>query len=290
MGPFKKKPIFLLVLWGAALLAVCALLFFLLSPLQIAVLEPKGWIGEQQKDLLLFSTWIMLIVVLPVFVITVWVVWKYREGKNHTGYAPDWNHSTLLEAIWWGAPFVIITVLSFVTYQSCHRLDPFKPLVSDKKPLTIQVIALQWKWLFLYPEQNIATVNFVQFPEKVPLNFELTGDAPMNSFWIPQLGGQIYAMAGMKTKLHLIADHQGEFRGSSAHLSGEGFAGMVFKAKASSEEEFSSWVSSVRGNSPNFTMQDYEELAKPSSYLPASSYRLAAPNLYDEVVMRYMQP
>lgn len=291
MGLFRKKKLFLLaLLWGIALVFTGLLLAYVLAPLDIAVLHPKGWVGREQRDLLVIATLLMLLVVLPVFAITVWVVWKYRDGQKGAAYMPEWNHSTLLETIWWGAPFAIIAVLSVLTYKGCHKLDPFKPLVSDKKPLTIQVIALQWKWLFLYPEYGIATVNFLQFPEKVPLRFEITGDAPMNSFWIPDLGGQIYSMAGMKTKLHLIADRQGDFRGSSAHLSGEGFAGMVFTARSSSEEAFFAWVDSVKSQGSPFTLQTYEELTRPSSYLPAAVYQLEVPDLYERVVMRYMHP
>ena len=159
-------------------------------------------------------------------------------------HAPDWEHNYIAEYCWWGVPIVIIVILAVTTWKSSHDLNPFKPIESEKKPLAIQVVALHWKWLFIYPEQGIATVNFVQFPEKTPINFEITSDAPMNSFWIPQLGGQIYAMPAMRSKLHLIANEIGSFRGVSANISGKGFAGMTFTAKSSSEEDFDAWVQS----------------------------------------------
>jgi cytochrome o ubiquinol oxidase subunit 2 len=159
-------------------------------------------------------------------------------------------------------------------------------LESNTKPLKIQVVALQWKWLFIYPEQGIATVNFVQFPEQTPINFEITADAPMNSFWIPQLGGQIYAMPGMVAKLHLIADKEGSYRGSSANLSGKGFAGMKFIAKSSSEADFEAWVDSVRQSGPI----DYTKVAEPSEYAPAAFYSLSDDNLFNQIVMKYMVP
>lgn len=178
-------------------------------------------------------------------------------------------------------------MLGVITWKGCVELDPFRPLEMNKKPLKIQVIALQWKWLFIYPEQKIATVNFFQFPEQTPINFDVTADAPMNSFWIPELGGQIYAMPGMNSKLHLMADREGSFRGSSANLSGTGFSGMRFIAKASSDADFNTWVESVKQSNQSL---DYDQLVKPSSYVPEAFYLLADENLYDQVVMKYMIP
>ena len=199
----------------------------------MAVLDPKGFIAFEERDLLYITALLMLTVVVPVLVLAVVICWKYRAGNKKAKYEPEWDKSWALELVWWGFPCIIVALLSVLTVKSCLDLDPFKPLESDVKPLKIQVVALQWKWLFIYPEQKIATINFVQFPEKTPINFELTADAPMNSFWIPQLGGQIYAMPGMSTKLHLIANEAGSYRGSSSNISGNGFAGMIFTAKKS---------------------------------------------------------
>src|SRR3989344_8743312 len=223
----------LLALFILLLVGITILVAVLLGGGTIAVLNPKGIVATQERNLIIFALLLSLTVVIPVFILTFAIAWKFREGREEK-YEPDWDHNKWLEFVWWAVPAAIILVLAAVTWTSTHQLDPFKPLSSSTQPITIQVVALQWKWLFIYPEQNIATVNFVQFPARTPINFELTADAPMNSFWIPQLSGQIYAMAGHKTQLHLMADETGEFAGSAAEISGRGFAGMKFSAKATS--------------------------------------------------------
>jgi len=172
----------------------------------IAVLNPQGFIANKERGLIVTITLLMLIVVIPVFALTFAIAWKYREGNTAARYSPEWDHNRWVEAVWWAVPLVLITVISMISWSSSHELDPFRPLRSANPPITIQVVALQWKWLFIYPDQNIATVNFVQFPANTPVDFQITSDAPMNSFWIPQLGGQIYAMAGMSTQLHLMEE------------------------------------------------------------------------------------
>jgi cytochrome o ubiquinol oxidase subunit 2 len=185
---------------------------------------------------------------------------------------------------------VIIVILAVITWRSSHELNPFRPLRADKPAITIQAIALDWKWLFIYPEHGIATVNFIQFPVKTPINFEITSDAPMNSFWIPALGGQIYAMPAMRSKLHLIADEIGDYRGASANISGKGFAGMKFTAKATHEEEFEKWAETVRQSPIHLDLNQYNELLVPSEYNPISYYSLLEPNLFEQVLMKYMAP
>lgn len=282
----NKKYLFSLYAFILAVAASLGLVFLFRD--QIALLNPKGLIAEKQSHLMLISTLLMLIVVIPVFLLTIFISIKYRAGNKKAAYTPDWDHSYLAESVWWGFPCVIIAILSFIAWKSSHELDPYKPLESDKKPLTIQVVALQWKWLFLYPEQKIATLNFIQFPKDTPINFEITADAPMNSFWIPELGGQIYAMPGMKTKLHLIADTVGEFRGSSANLSGVGFSSMVFTAKASTEEDFESWLKNIEAGS-TLDVSEYNELAKPSVNMPKSFYKLNNDDLFNWIVMKPMK-
>ena len=272
----------ILILLGLGLLAM--LVFYSKGS---AVLSPKGMIASKQRELLLITTLLMLIVVIPVFIITSIFCWKYRADHPKAKYTPNWGDNVLAECIWWGLPFIIIIVLSVITWRSCHELDPFKPIETDRKPITIQVVALQWKWLFIYPEQKIATVNFIQFPEQVPIDFEITAEAPMNSFWIPQLGGQVYAMSGMKTQLHLIANEVGTFRGSSANLSGKGFAGMHFMAKASTEEEFDEWVQSVKESSSQLTLDVYGKLVEPSENNPVVTYVLEQEDLFDQILMKY---
>lgn len=254
----------------------------------IAMLNPKGIIALKERDLMLISTLLMLIVVIPVFILTICICLEYRASNKKAEYRPDWNHSVLAETVWWGFPLAIVAGLSIVAWETSHELDPFRPLESTVKPVTIQVVALQWKWLFIYPEQEIATVNFIQFPEKTPINFQISADAPMNSFWIPQLAGQIYAMPGMKTKLHIIADEVGSYMGSSANISGAGFSGMTFTAKASSEEDFKKWVDTVKQSENSLDLDQYKIIAEPSEYSPVASYVLKKKDLFDWIVMKPM--
>jgi cytochrome o ubiquinol oxidase subunit 2 len=275
---------------GLVIVSAVAGFALLLHGHPIAVLNPSGPIAKQELDLLVTATLLMLIVVVPVFVLTFMIAWKYRATNTKATYAPDWDHSRIAETTWWAVPFLLILVLSVITWRSSHDLDPFKPLASAKAPVTIQVVALQWKWLFIYPEQRIATVNFVQLPVDTPVNFVITSDAPMNSFWIPQLGGQIYAMAGMSTRLHLMATATGSYNGSSANLSGRGFSGMKFIAKASTQTDFDTWVSTVKKSPQVLDAAQYTKLALPSENNTASAYSLAQADLYDGVVMKYMKP
>lgn len=274
------------------LLAVTAILAAILYPYgaDSAVLNPKGIIALKERDLIIVATLLMLVVVVPVLLLAFFVCLKYRASNKKAVYNPYWDHSLLAESIWWGFPCVIILVLSFITWKSSHELDPFRPIESTVKPLKIQAVALQWKWLFIYPEQKIASVNFFQFPEQTPIHFEITADAPMNSFWIPQLSGQIYAMPGMKTQLHVMADEAGSFRGSSANLSGEGFAGMTFIAKSSSQTDFDQWVQAVKQSTHTLGLDEYHVLARPSAYQPESFYLLKDEDLYDQIMMKYTMP
>jgi cytochrome o ubiquinol oxidase subunit 2 len=279
------------VIFFSILTVICLAVIVLLQiGSNVEVLNPKGLIAEKEKSLLIFCTWMMLIVVIPVYILVFTVSWKYRASNHKAKYAPENDHSLLAETIWWGVPFIIVIVLSVATWKKSHELDPFKPLVSDLEPIEIQVISLDWKWLFIYPEQNIATVNFIQFPEKTPLKFRITSDAPMNSFWIPQLGSQIYAMAGMETKLNLIANEVGEFRGLSSNLSGLGFSGMRFVAKSSTQEEFEQWVNSTKSSGKSLGTAEYAELSKPSMNNPPTFYSLENKDLFKEVIRKYMPP
>lgn len=270
--------------------AVIGLSFHYLGTHNIAVLNPKGMIAAKQKQLFITTSLIMLIVVIPAIVLAFAFAWRYRHTNKNAKYTPEWAHNTLAEIIWWGVPFAIVVVLSFITYFSTHELNPFNPIVNGKKPLKIQVVALEWKWLFIYPEQGIATVNYVQIPEKTPIDFEITADAPMNSFWIPQLGGQIYAMPAMRTEMHLIADEPGEYRGSSSHISGKGFAGMHFVTKATSEQDFERWVSKARSSSKTLNAVTYKGLVVPSENNKPTLYVLGTKNLFDQIIDQYKAP
>ena len=277
---------------------IILLIFLVMQPLTIhyfrdyiAVLFPKGIIALEERNLLLIIQAIMLLVIIPVYVLTFVFSWKYRANNPKKEiYDPDLVDNRLAEYIWWGVPLVFTLIIGVLTWIKTYELDPYRPIESEKKAITIQVVALQWKWLFIYPEEKIATMNFVQFPEQVPIHFEITADAPMNSFWIPSLGGQIYAMPKMKTELYLIADEAGDFRGSSANLSGEGFAGMNFIARASSEEEYRQWIESSKKSAKVLTSEEYNALAAPSKNNPVEVYQLKEEKLFDKIIMKYMHP
>jgi len=264
--------------------------YILIGNNNISVLNPHGLIALKERNLIIIATLFSLAAVIPVFIMTFLFAWKYRENNSKAKYDPDWDHDTKLELTWWAAPFVIILILAVITWKSTHELDPYKSINAGTKPITIQVVALQWKWLFIYPEQNIATVNFIQFPDRTPINFELTADAPMNSFWIPQLGGQMYAMAGMGSHLHLIADAPGEFAGSAAEISGRGFSGMKFVARASSQADFNAWVQSVKESQNKLGLPKYNKLAAPSENNPVALYSSVEEGLYNKIIMKFMAP
>jgi cytochrome o ubiquinol oxidase subunit II len=282
----KSKVLYLVLLaLGFALLAG-----WYLRHTSIPVLEPRGPIAQKERQLIIIALLLSLIVVIPVFSLLGIFAWKYRESNTKAKYSPNLDHSRIAETIWWLIPSALILAIAVITWNSSHQLDPFKPLNSSTQPITIQVVALDWKWLFIYPQQNIATVNLVQFPSQTPVDFEITADAPMNSFWIPQLSGQIYAMPGMSTQLHLMANTDGSFHGSSANISGQGFAGMAFIAKASSPDDFKRWVSSVKRSPSHLSQDAYAKLAAPSQSNPVAYYASSAAGLYDNVIIKYMGP
>jgi len=259
----------------------------------LALLNPSGSIGLQERTVILVTLLLSGIIVVPVFLMLFLFAWKYRADDAHAAerHAPEWDHDSWWtdELVWWIVPSVIVFTLSIVTWQSSHALDPYKPIVSGNPPITVQVVALDWKWLFIYPDQGIATVNMLEIPADTPVHFELTADAPMNSFWIPKLGGQIMAMPGMMTQLYLMANGEGTYTGMSANISGAGFAGMTFVAKSVSKDTFNAWVQSQK-DGPTLTADAYASLTKPTSYVPPTHYALANSNLYTSVIMSYLVP
>lgn len=283
----KKILIALGILFAIATIVATALY---LQNYNIQILNPKGDIADRQRELIIFATALAALVIVPVFALTVTFAYKYRATNTKAKYTPEVHGNRKLETVWWGIPIAIIGVLSVVTWVTSHSLDPFKPLDSDVTPITVEVVALQWKWLFIYPEQNIASVNYLQFPVNTPVNFKITADAPMNSFWIPQLGGQIYAMTGMSTKLHLIANAVGSYNGSSANISGEGFAGMKFIANASSVDDFDAWVYKVQQSPDVLDSETYNMLAEPSKNNPVTNYATVEQGMYSSVLNKYMSP
>jgi cytochrome o ubiquinol oxidase subunit 2 len=269
------------------LFMMVAIILVLSGCSQAMVLDPKGPVGAEQRDLIVIATILCGVILVPVLVLTGWIVWRYRDSKsNKASYKPNWSHSTSLEIVWWAVPIIIIVTLAVVTLKYTYALEPSKPLKSDKEPITIQVTSLDWKWLFTYPEQGIATVNYLQIPEDTPIKFELTSDAPMNSFWIPQLGGQIYTMSGMAMTLYLQADEIGHYFGTGANFSGEHFADMTFDVNATSREDFDSFIAKTKKVPTKLTKEGYDELAMPGK--SGVRYFSEIPEgLFEQIVTKY---
>lgn len=281
------------ILLGIVLLALgIAVVYF--RGVNIAVLQPAGPVAAGELRVIIVTLLLCSIIVIPVFVLLFFFAWKYRASAPgvHVHHRPDWDHDNKeAEFFWWLVPTVIIAVLSVVAWKSSHALDPSVQLHGEGEPMTIQVVALDWKWLFIYPQQNIASVNIVEFPENTPIRFELTADAPMNSFWIPRLGGQIMVMPGMTTQLSLLASEIGMFDGFSANISGRGFSGMAFTVKSLSSGDFEQWVQSIRqASSTPLTFSAYSALAVPSEYDPVAYFSPVDPNLYTSIIMKFMMP
>ncbi len=256
----------------------------------MGVLNPKGVVALAEKNLLITAFLLMLIVIVPVFVMLFSFAWRYRASNTKAKYTPDWHSNRALEIVWWTIPAIIIFILALLTWKSTHDLDPFKPLASNVKPITIQVVALDWKWLFIYPDEHIATVNYVEFPKDTPVLFKITSDAPMNAFWIPQLGGQVYAMPGMTAQLNLMATEKGVYKGLSTNFSGEGFSGMKFEVHVTEENEYQSWLYTVRGSPYVLDITRYTELAKQSKNNAVEYFALTDDDLFGRILMKFMAP
>jgi cytochrome o ubiquinol oxidase subunit 2 len=273
----------------SGMLALCTFLF-LTGCSKMEVLNPKGIIAADEKQLLIDALCLMLIIIIPVIILTLVIARRYRASNTKARYSPNWGHGTLLEAGWWVLPIIIIAVLGTITWRTTHSLDPYRPIESKVPTLNIQVVSLEWRWLFIYPEQNIATLDFVEFPVNTPISFSVTSDAPMNSFQIRQLAGQIYAMNGMKTELHLIANQTGDYNGRSVNFSGEGFADMTFIARVVPTADFNAWVDSVKKSNNVLSMDAYKQLAQPSQDHSVQLYSSVAPDLFNSIIMSYMGP
>jgi cytochrome o ubiquinol oxidase subunit 2 len=254
---------------------------------EASVLDPKGPIARDQRDLLFTALGLMLIVVVPVFVMTFGFAWRYRASSRRGAYAPDWSYSAGIDAVVWLVPVLIVLSLGALVWRYSHRLDPYQPLAAAARPLQVQAVAQDWKWLFLYPEQNIAVVNQLVFPSQTPLSLQITSDTAMNSFIIPALGGQIYAMAGMRTRLHLLADEPGRFVGRNTQYSGDGFPDQQFEAVAASQADFEAWIGKVRQSQDALDAAGYAELARPSERHPVTYYAAFEPGLFDRIVAKY---
>lgn len=274
-------------------------LILLLSGCNMVVMAPSGDIAVQQRDLIVVSTVLMLIIIIPVIFLTLFFAWKYRQSNTAAPYEPDWHHSTRLELVIWSAPLAIIIALGAVTWISTHQLDPYrpldriaadKPITQDVKPLTVEVVALDWKWLFFYPEYGIATVNEMAAPVDRPINFKITASTVMNSFFVPALAGQIYAMPGMETKLHAVINNPGEYEGISANYSGAGFSHMRFKFHGVSQADFDQWVEKAKSQGTALGRPEYLALAKPSEREPVRYYNAVDKDLYEAILNMCADP
>ncbi|WP_454767019.1 ubiquinol oxidase subunit II [Cupriavidus campinensis] len=260
--------------------------------------SPSGELAVRQRDLIIIATLLMLLIIVPVIVLTLLFVWRYRENANNPHYNPDWDHSTVLELAIWAAPLLIIIALGAVTWVSTHQLDPYRPLTfidakrpvaPDARPLVVEVVAMDWKWLFLYPEQGIATVNEMAAPVDRPIAFRITSTSVMNTFFVPSLAGMVYAMPGMETKLHAVINQLGVYDGLSANYSGEGFSHMRFKFHGLSDADFDKWVRQAKSAGTPLTREVYVKLAQPSEREPVHRYASVEPELYKQILNRCVQ-
>jgi cytochrome o ubiquinol oxidase subunit 2 len=254
------------------------------------VLGPKGPVAAAEREIMFNSLGIMLAIVIPTVVATLAAAYWYRSSNNRARYLPNFAYSGRLEMLVWSIPVMTVMLLAGVAWLSSYDLHPTKPLVSSVKPVRVQVVSLDWKWLFIYREEGIATVNRLVVPVETPISFELTSSGVMNSFWIPQLSGQIYTMAGMLTQLHLQADYAGSYRGLSANYSGAGFSDMHFAVEAVSPESFAHWVDAARNAGPVLDAQAYADLLKPSRAVAPMTYRSVAPGLFDTILQLATRP
>jgi cytochrome o ubiquinol oxidase subunit 2 len=262
-------------------------------------MNPSGDIAKQEAHLIVVSTLLMLLIIVPVIALIIIFAWRYRKNNTSATYTPDWDHSTRLELVIWGAPLLIIIALGLITWISTHQLDPYRPLrrldaarpiAAGTKPMEVEVVALDWKWLFIYPEQGIATVNELVTPVDVPVRFKITASSVMNSFFIPAMAGQIYAMPGMQTILNAVINKQGTYEGLSANYSGAGFSDMRFKFHAKDAAGFDAWVKSVKDGGSTLDRTGYLALEKPSQREPVRRYGAVDAELYDAIVERCVAP
>jgi cytochrome o ubiquinol oxidase subunit 2 len=254
------------------------------------VLDPKGPVAAAERLILFNSLGIMLAIVIPTILTTLGVAWWFRSSNTRARHLPNFDYSGRLEILVWSVPAMTVLLVGGGAWVGSHDLDPSKPIASPAKSLRVQVVSLDWKWLFIYPDQGIATVNQLTIPVGTPVSFELTSTGVMNSFFVPQLGGQIYTMAGMMTRLHVEADHPGTYPGLSAQFSGDGFADMRFNVEALPAESFAQWVDATRNAGPVLDAPAYTDLAKPSHAVAPFTYRSVAPNLFKRLLTAGMDP
>jgi cytochrome o ubiquinol oxidase subunit II len=254
------------------------------------VLDPQGPVSESIRLILLDALVIMLCVVVPVIIATLAFAWWYRASNVKARYMPDWAYSGRIEFVVWAIPALVIMFLGGIAWISSHDLDPYRPLPGNAKPVEVQVVSLDWKWLFIYPEQGVASVNQLVMPAGVPVHFTLTSASVMNAFFVPQLGTMIYTMSGMATQLHLKADAPGVFHGLSSQYSGDGFSGMSFEVRAVPPDAFNDWITTTRGSGSVLDADAYTKLAQQSLNVQPFTYNAVQPRLFDAIVTKQLAP
>lgn len=278
---------------GPFWLAAAALAATLTGCSKAVVLNPAGDIAAQQGDLVVTATLLMLVIIVPVILLTLLFAWKYRQANTEAEYDPEWHHSTTLEMVIWSVPLIIIIVLGTITWISTHKLDPYRPLDrisatqplnAEVKPLEVQVVSLDWKWLFFYPEQGIATVNELAAPVDRPILFKLTASKTMSAFYVPDLAGMIYTMPGMETQLNAVINKEGTYKGLNSHYNGAGFSGMTFKFLGLNNEGFDAWVQKAKDEGQALDAAKYLELVKPSERNPVTRFSSVQDGLYDRIL------
>ena len=287
---------------SSLLLSLCCLITLSSCHTAHGVFDPAGLVAKQERTLMMDSVALMLIVVIPVIIMSFAFAFRYRKTHdNKSKYRPDWAHNNLLESLWWGVPCVIIVILGIMTWKYSHKLDPYRKLDVPGKPMVIEAVALRWKWLFIYPNKNIATINYVDVPVNKPFEFHITSDAPMSALFIPQLGSQIYAMAGMRTRLNLISDQVGVYVGKDTQYNGKGFSSMHFKVHVTSQKTFDQWVKHVKVSktSKALTVSEYAKLWQPRVQKDKWNHDITdkplffnsvAPNLFKRIMWQYTKP
>ncbi|MEM1143076.1 MAG: ubiquinol oxidase subunit II [Pseudomonadota bacterium] len=266
---------------------LCLLACTGLSGCNYLLFDPKGPIAQQQMEIIIFSVVVMLIVVIPVMIMGVWFPIQYRADNDKSDYRPNWEHSNKIEAVVWAIPVAIIVTLGWITFVSSHDLDPREPIDADQPTMVVQVVALDWKWLFIYPEYQIATVNEFAMPVGTPVEFLITSATVMNSFFIPNLGTQIYAMSGMENRLHLMASQRGTYPGFSANYSGFGFSGMKFNALATDQPGFDEWVAKVKASDQTLDDTRFEQLKQKSRDVAPMYFASVNPLLFSDIIQSY---
>jgi cytochrome o ubiquinol oxidase subunit 2 len=273
-----------------AVLVLFTLFTILIRNGNMQLLNPQGYIADVQSRMLWIALLLGFLIALSLIGTVYFVVFRYREENTHVQYEPNYTVKKRTIVVWYLAPLAAIIILAGFLWSTAHAIDQWNPIPSSVAPLPIQVVALQWKWLFIYPQQQIATVNYLEFPVNTPLDLQLTSDAPMNNIWIPSLGSQIYEMPGMTTQLHLQANTIGTFQGRSAQISGAQFASMVFDARSVSKANFTAWVQTAKHSTKHLNFTTYSALAQPSGTYPPATYVLTDLNLYHQIIMKYTMP